>query len=163
MIDATGLFSSSPFYDGPRLTEAQVSAAEQELGVTLPRSYVGLLSIRNGGKLLRNCFATNFSTSWAPDHFKVRALLGIGGEWGIDASGGVGSRYLTREWDYPDIGVVIVETPSGGHDTVMLDYTASGPDGDPRVAYIDEDRVPRVISSTFEEFINGLVVESEFG
>lgn len=36
--------------------------------------------------------------------------------------------------------MVICDTPSAGHDTVMLDYSECGPEGEPSVAYIDEDR-----------------------
>lgn len=61
-----------------------------------------------------------------------------------------------QEWGYPDIGLVICDTPSGGHDTVMLDYSVSGPQGEPRVVYVDEDRVPRELAPTFEDFISNL-------
>lgn len=74
---------------------------------------------------------------------------------GID--GVYGSRYLVVEWGYPDIGLVLCETPSGGHDTVMLDYRASGPLGEPRVAYVDEDRSDVVIAETFSDFIANLI------
>jgi hypothetical protein len=35
----------------------------------------------------------------------------------------------------------------------MLDYSESGPDGEPSVVYVDEDRVPRRVAGTFAEFI----------
>jgi hypothetical protein len=86
--------------------------------------------------------------------------IGAGNEWGIDHE--LGSRYLIAEWDYPDIGVVAFGTPSGGHDTVMLDYTNLGPDGEPTVAYVDEDRVPRTIAGSFAEFLAVLRPESDY-
>ncbi|WTL18215.1 SMI1/KNR4 family protein [Streptomyces sp. NBC_01506] len=64
-----------------------------------------------------------------------------------------GSSYLIAEWEYPEIGVVICHTPSAGHDTVMLDYSVCGPEGEPAVAYIDEDRAPRRVAQSFEEFL----------
>ena len=39
----------------------------------------------------------------------------------------------------------------------MLDYTECGPEGEPRVAYVDEDRIPRRIADSFEMFIASLV------
>lgn len=150
------LFEDGDFYAGPPLDDAMVRRAEAALGVRLPRGYVEALSQKNGGVLKRRCFPTDFSTSWASDHFEIRALLGIGGDRGIDSPDG-GSSYLIEEWGYPEIGVVICDMPSGGHDVVMLDYSESGPEGDPAVAYVDEDRVPRRISSTFGEFISRLV------
>lgn len=81
--------------------------------------------MRNGGTPTRRRFPTPFRTSWAPDHIDISGLLGIGGgPFGIDTA--TGSRYLIREWGYPDIGVVICDTPSAGHDIVMLDYSESG-------------------------------------
>ena len=153
MIDP---FDEKDYYTGPQLTMSDVHRAEEALGYSLPSTYVQLLMHKNGGSLKSNLFATPFSTSWSDNHFKVRALYGIGGEWAIDSSDGSGSADLIEEWGYPKIGVVICLTPSGGHDTVMLDYSESGPEGEPSVAYIDEDRVPRRIADTFESFIAGL-------
>lgn len=135
MVD---LFEHDSTYTGPPITADMVTRAEQVLGRSLPRSYVEMLSLRNGGVPLRRCYPTRFPTSWADDHFEIRAILGIGGNWGIDSSSGHGSIDLIAEWEYPDIGIVICDTPSGGHDTVMLDYTDSGPDNEPSVSYIDE-------------------------
>jgi hypothetical protein len=155
MID--DLFAEGGSYTGPPVNDEMISHAECALGVRLPRSYVGALRIRNGGKLRLQCFPTKFPTSWAPDSFSVRALRGVGGTWGIDSDDGLGSDDLVEEWGYPRIGIVICVTPSGGHDAVMLDYSDCGSDGEPAVAYIDEDRVPRRVADTFEDFLNGLV------
>ena len=69
---------------------------------------------------------------------------------------------MIAEWGYPDIGVVLFNTPSAGHDTVMLDYSDVGPEGEPAVAYIDEDRIPKRVANSFSEFINGLVSCAQF-
>ena len=63
---------------------------------------------------------------------------------------------MIAEWGYPEVGVVICDTPSGGHDTVMLDYSEFGPEGEPAVVYIDEDRIPRRITDSFAEFVSQL-------
>ncbi|WP_106366064.1 hypothetical protein [Glycomyces artemisiae] len=82
-------------------------------------------------------------------------MPGIGGANGADAAVG-GSRYLIEERGYPDIGVVFAVRPSGGHDTVMLDYSRPAGGGEPTVAYIDEDRVPRTIATSLGDFVSGL-------
>ncbi|MFJ2926487.1 SMI1/KNR4 family protein [Streptomyces massasporeus] len=152
------LFEDQDFYTGDRLDAGMVLRAEQTLGVRLPLSYVAVLELRNGGVPKRRCFRTDFPTSWAADHFEIRALLGIGGKWGIDSSSGMGSADLIAEWQYPEIGVVICDMPSGGHDAVMLDYSECGASGEPSVAYIDEDRIPRTAASSFRDFWDRLVV-----
>jgi hypothetical protein len=155
-------FTDSTYYTGPPLTDEAVRQAEETLGYRLPKAYVDLLRVRNGGVPQRKAVPTSFPTSWAPDHMQVKAIRGIGGEWGIDSTTGLGSADMITEWGYPKIGVVIAQTPSGGHDTVMLDYSASGPGGEPAVVYIDEDRVPRRIADSFEEFLAKLVPASQF-
>lgn len=144
------------YYTGPPLNEDRVRQAERSLGVRLPSSYLAVLKKRNGGLVVTNCFPTRFATSWADDHFEVRALLGIGGSNGIDAGNGQGSADLIKEWGYPDIGLVICDMPSGGHDVVMLDYSSCGSLGEPSVVYVDEDRVPRTIAESFAQFIENL-------
>lgn len=153
-----GLFDEGSFYTGPILSDHMIASAEEALKVKLPEAYLDVLRVRNGGSLRENIFFTPFSTSWAEDHFEVRALLGIGGENGIDSMDS-GSRALIEEWGYPEIGVVIAECPSGGHDTVMLDYTKLDDSGEPTVAYIDEDRVARTVATNFSEFIGRLTVK----
>ena len=150
-------FEDDSYYTGPPLSEELVNHAEQALGVRLPHSYIELLAVRNGGVPRRRCFPTEFGTSWAPNHFEVRAILGVGGEWGIDATSGQGSADQIEEWGYPQIGVLISDTPSGGHDAVMLDYSECGGEGEPGVAYIDENRVPRRVADTFDAFLADLV------
>jgi hypothetical protein len=54
---------------------------------------------------------------------------------------------------------VLTDTPSGGHDTVVLDYRNAEP-GRPSVVYVDEDRIPRKIADSFEEFAEGLTTNS---
>jgi hypothetical protein len=156
VIGVPGFFEDDVTFTGAPLTDGMVRAAEESLGYRLPLSYVGLLRERNGGVPRRCCFPTPFRTSWAPGHIEIDAILGIGEcDWGVDAE--MGSAYLVPEWGYPDVGVVICATPSGGHDTVMLDYRGCGPQGEPAVVHVDEDRVPRQIAGDFQEFIDGLV------
>jgi hypothetical protein len=146
-------FGESTYYTGPDLTDELIAEAEARLGVKLPASYLDLLRVRNGGEPIRHCYPTPFPTSWAEDHIDIGALRGLGGTWGIDTPGPLSSSALIPEWGYPPIGVVICDTPSAGHDTVMLDYSA-GPD--PAVVYVDDDRIPTRIAATFAEFIAGL-------
>ncbi|MDG4824996.1 SMI1/KNR4 family protein [Asanoa sp. WMMD1127] len=150
-------FEDEDYYTGAPLNLETVRRAEETLGVRLPRAYVETLLVRNGGIPKRRCVPTSFATSWAPDHFEIRALLGIGGDWGIDTLATQEGGGILAEWGYPDIGVVICDLPSGGHDTVMLDYSDCGPDGEPSVAYVDEDRVPRRAAASFDDFVNRLV------
>ncbi|MFB6956448.1 SMI1/KNR4 family protein [Streptomyces sp. NPDC056309] len=93
----TELFEDSDYYTGPRLDRDMIRRAEEDLGVRLPRSYVEVLLLRNGGTPRYRCYPTSFPTSWAADHFEISGIRGIGGAWGIDSSSGRGSSYLIAE------------------------------------------------------------------
>ncbi|MFF5077126.1 SMI1/KNR4 family protein [Actinoplanes sp. NPDC000266] len=142
-------------WTGPPVDDGMVRRAEQTLGRRLPSAYVDVLRLRNGGVLAKNCYPTDFRTSWAADHFQMDVLLGIGYPEGADTQ----SAYLIEEWGYPPIGVVIGVTAAAGPDTVMLDYSTPG---EPAVAYIGEDRVPHRVAETFAEFMAGFVDEEQF-
>jgi hypothetical protein len=154
-------FTQDEYFTGPKLTAELVSDAERQLGYRLPRAYIDLLFERNGGRPVRRCFPMTARTSWAEDHIKIDALVGIGGTVGIVDDDGLGSAYMIEEWGYPRIGVVICAMPSGGHDTIMLDYRECGPSGEPAVVYIDEDRSIHPLARTFAEFLGSLVVCGE--
>lgn len=162
-MNMAGFLRPSERYTAPDLSPELVSAAEESLGYKLPQSMVDLLNDCNGGIPTRACFPMASPTSWASDHFQVKAVLGIGGRRGFYGEDSLfASDYMIGEWDYPDVGIVICMMPSGGQDTVMLDYSTVGPQGEPSVAYIDEDRVPQQIAPSFAEFVAGLRVCSEF-
>lgn len=147
-------FTSDRSFTGPPITTARIQKAEKALGRKLPASYLSLLEERNGGVPVRRCFRTSRRTSWANDHIEIEAIRGLSGEWGIDSKSGLGSQDLIEEWGYPDIGIVICHLPSGGHDTIMLDYRVRN--AEPSVVYIDEDRSILKLADTFEEFTRGL-------
>lgn len=150
-------FADDDYYSGPVLTPELIVLAEARLGYRLPAAYLQLLGERNGGVPLRRCFKTNVATSWAPSHVEVSAIRGISGRWGVDSLGGLGSQEMIAEWGYPPVGIVICDTPSAGHDTIMLDYSRCGPGGEPSVVYVDEDRTLVALAKDFSAFIENLV------
>nr|WP_150271420.1 SMI1/KNR4 family protein [Paenibacillus tepidiphilus] len=151
-------------YHSPPFDEELLASVEEELGYKLPASYVALMRQRNGGVPRNTCFPTEDSTSWAEDHIAIMGILGIGREKSYSLCGGLGSPFMIEEWGYPDIGVVICDCPSAGHDLVMLDYRACGRDGEPAVIHVDQESDYEItfLADDFEAFIRGLVSEEEF-
>jgi hypothetical protein len=135
-------------------TDEAVQRSEQILGVRLPGFYKRLLKVRNGGVPYRRFFDVDSQLNQLGYWNEIRRLVGVGGMRGID--GERGSRYTIPEWEYPEIGVVICDLISNGHDTIMLDYSQCGPDGEPGVAYIDDDRNIHQLSENFEAFWRSL-------
>jgi hypothetical protein len=124
-------WGDSDYFTGPPLTDAAVRKAEKRLGYKLPEAYLRLLRIRNGGSPRKPYFHIEGLAGWDTGYFQVDSLRGIGHkDWSIDTND-MGDNY-------PDIGLRICDTPSGGHDAVMLDYSECGPKGEPRVVHAEQ-------------------------
>ncbi|OMF90865.1 Imm51 family immunity protein [Paenibacillus sp. FSL R7-0273] len=138
-----------------------IASVEQELGYKLPASYITLMKQHNGGVPHNTCFPTNVPTSWADDHAAITGIMGIGRDKSYSLCGDLGSPFMIEEWGYPDIGVVICDCPSAGHDVIMLDYRHCGKDGEPEVIHVDQEADYEItyLAPDFETFIRGLVHE----
>jgi SMI1/KNR4 family protein SUKH-1 len=151
-------FDTATHFTGHPLTDAMIRAAEAKLGYKLPEAYLQLLRVKNGGSPSRQCFPTGRS-GWADDHVRIISIRGVGFPRGID-SHYQGSRFMIEEWGYPDVGIYLADTPSAGHDGIMLDYRECGPEGEPCVIHVDtEADAPeiQVLAPNVETFLRGLV------
>jgi len=161
----TDPFTESDYFTGPALTDEMIATDSKELGYRLPASYIRLIKIKNGGTLKRSCFPTSVPTSWANDHVALSGIRGIGGTWGL-TSETLGNRVMIEGWGYPDVGIVVGECPSAGHDVIMLDYRECGPQGEPRVIHVETETSDEpevlVLAPDFETFLLGLVDASQF-
>ncbi|GGH62879.1 hypothetical protein GCM10008014_39750 [Paenibacillus silvae] len=144
--------------------EAMVQSIEEELGYKLPTSYIQLMTAQNGGVPARTTFPTQEGTSWAENHIAISSIMGIGRDKMYSLGGEFGSRFMIEDWGYPDLGVVICDCPSAGHDVVMLDYRFCGPQGEPCVVHVDQESDYEItyLSPNFEVFIRGLLDEEDF-
>lgn len=151
-------------YQSESPTDELIASIEEELGYKLPSSYIALMKQQNGGIPKNTCFPTEEPTSWAEDHIAITGIMGVGREKSYSLCGDLGSQFMIEDWGYPDIGVVICDCPSAGHDVVMLDYRACGRDGEPEVIHVDQEDDYEVtfLAENFEAFIRGLVSEEEF-
>lgn len=136
-----------------------VASVEQELGFPLPDSYVALARIRNGGRLAEDRFRTARSNSWAADHIAVVGILAVGRTVPHSLCGPLGSPFMQEEWGYPRFGIGFADTPTGGHQQLMLDYRDLGADGEPRVVWVDQgaDYDDFLLAESFEAFVCDLV------
>lgn len=138
------------YYKLEPLTEKDVERTEEKLKIKLPKSYINLLKVQNGGYINYDSFPTDVPTSWADDHINVDHILGIGEENGI-----LESEYLIQEWELPK-NIVLVS--GSGHSWVALDYRNTKEE--PPVIYIDADSGQIIeLAPNFETFLNGLYVE----
>lgn len=167
-FDFTGFWDDCDYalkeYVAEPPTDELVASIEEELGYKLPASYIAMMKLHNGGMPVNTCFPTEDETSWSEDHIAITGIMGIGREKPYALCGELGSKFMIEEWGYPDIGVVICDCPSAGHDVVMLDYRACGRDGEPEVIHVDQENDYKItfLAENFEAFIRGLVNEDVY-
>lgn len=167
-FDFTGFWNdcehSRQNYQEPPPSDALIAELQAEFGYRFPEAYLALARRHNGGMLQRSCHPMDEPTSWADDHIQVTGLHAIGRQARYSLGGQTGTRFMQREWGYPDIGLVIGNCPSAGHDLVMLDYRHCGPQGEPQVVHVDQeaDYEVTVVAPDFATFIHGLVDEEAF-
>ena len=145
-------------YQSPPVTNELIEAVENELGFKLPDSYIELMKTSNGGIPNKRYFPTKEETTWG-DRIQIEGIFGIG----VDGScyslcGDNSNLFWIDEWGYPNFGVYICDTPSAGHDLIMLDYRKCGREGEPEVAHIDQERNYKIttITQDFETFLRDL-------
>lgn len=145
-------------------TEELIASVEEELGYKLPAAYIFMMKQHNGGIPHNSCFPTQEPTSWSDDHVAIEGILGIGRDKSYSLCGDLGSPFMIEDWGYPDIGVVLCDCPSAGHDVIMLDYRACGRDGEPAVIHVDQEADYQIthLADSFEAFIRGLVPDDVF-
>jgi len=151
-------------YETELITDEIVASVEGQLGFKLPESYVELMRFQNGGLPQRANHRAPRRTSWGDGRIMIEGIMGVGCRRAFSLCGHMGSKFWLREWGYPEIGIYFATTPSGGHDMVCFDYRNCMPDGEPRIAHVDQEWDYRitVVAENFEEFARGLLGDEAF-
>lgn len=144
--------------DFPKLTAEMVTIAEEKLKVKLPKLFIELLQLKNGGDTNEFAFPMKEKTAWAEDHVPLYELNGIITDNNIDTTINLLlNDYMTNEWGLPEKQVLLY---GEGHYWITLDYRKGD---EPTVRWIDVDQGEDIhMADSFEEFINGLVPMEEF-
>lgn len=147
-IDFNKLFNNeSEFakkYNHGKLTDNRIKEVEELLEYKLPKSYIELLKVQNGGYINKK-----YEKCW------LTAIYGIGANdksfYGLEEQ----FKLYKEEGEYPDIGIPFGETQSGGHDMYFMDYSSVGENGEPTIVRIDneENNAKYFVAETFRDFI----------
>ena len=139
-------------YVRPPPSDELIKQAEEKLGYKLPESYIWLMNRHNGGIPRNTCHPMTEKTSWSHNHIEITAIYAVDSL--VEATDNA-----VGMWEYPDIGVVICDCPSAGHDYIFLDYRDCSKDGEPKVVHVDQewDYKITIVADNFESFIRGLV------
>ncbi len=140
-------------YLQPKLTQRAIGSAETKLGVKLPRAYLDLLRIQNGGYLR----LTSISPNLAP----VDCIAGIGPQFPsiLDQDWSDVKAYMREERIRKPARIdALVPFCGDGHFHYCLDYRRSGPRGEPRITYIDIESfdTDKVVAPSFAAFLRKL-------
>ncbi len=104
-------------------SEERIGEIETYLDVRLPEDYRDLLRTTGGGDLAQgHCFLPgSFSGGWS-DGVLLVSIFGNGDGGMSNVDDELGSKYLTAEWGYPDVGMVLGLSASGGHDALLYNF-----------------------------------------
>jgi hypothetical protein len=167
-FDVSDFWEPSDYADNeyvePAPSDDVVRRLESKLGYRLPRTYVELARVQNGGIPKNTCHKTQQPTGWANDHVKISGIYSIGSTKPYSLGGMFRTQFWISEWRYPRIGIYFGNTPTAGHDMFCLDYRKCGPEGEPQVVNVDQEAGYRVVvvAANFEKFVRGLEPESAF-
>lgn len=143
---------------GKTPTDEDFEKVEKDLGYRLPESYKALMRIQNGGELRKNNFEGSFKRNWTSGSFDIEYISGVDSSKRYSLCGEFGSKFWIEEWKYPNIGIAICGTSSGGHDMIFLDYSDCGSEGEPCVVHIDQEGGYEItyLADNFKDFVDGL-------
>lgn len=134
---------------GP-LTNEMIERAEKTVGFKLPKSYVDLLKLQNGGLI-------NFNNAW------LTIIYGISPE--PNAYNGLEKEYkhYIEDWQYPrDIGIPFGQTQSAGEDLYYFDCRNLDLNNEPSIVRVDiETEEIYKVADNFKSFINMILNKFE--
>ncbi|WP_336782563.1 SMI1/KNR4 family protein [Paenibacillus illinoisensis] len=141
-------------------TDEQVEAVEERLVFKLPRAYVDMMKIHNGGVPRYRYIPVSEAGSAEKRLIEISGMLGIGQEKKHSLCGEEGSRFIIEQGGYPEIGVVLCKCPSES-EVIMLDYRASDNAGEPEVVHVDKENNYKItwLAPDFDTFVRSLVNE----
>ncbi len=140
------------FYYKGEINLEVLEQVQNELKQDLPKSYIDLMTQRNGFYLKKQYHPTTTPNSWANNSVHIGFLYGIGENPGLLDNG-----YLRKEWGIRSKKLIIIsdEPPT----FICLDYRKRK---NPSVVFIDVDQNQEIqLANNFDEFINGLVEKVE--
>jgi len=129
---------------------------ESVLGKKLPKSYIELMRHQNGGYLRKSAFLTKVKNCSAEGYIPVNLIAGLHSD-PSNVYGVLMTTFMIAEWGLPKHLVLFC---GDGHTWVALDYRENRTE--PEVTYFDVEMGQEIkLASSFEEFVNKLIVEPE--
>lgn len=157
-FDFTTFWSNSEYakqkYQLEPIDKEAIGEAKQESGYKLPQSYIEFMTVRNGGIPEKRYFTTHDEG----EPIEISGFFGISISQDNSIYIGDGIDFWVEEWGYPAFGIYICDTPSAGHELILLDYRSCGKEGEPKVVHVDQENDFKimVLAENFETFIRGL-------
>lgn len=151
-------FWGENYYNNPPLTEDMIAQAEAFLGCRLPKAYLDLLRVQNGGYLAEKmAFPLFEGANQVDDCVSIDDLSGIvplaeGQELNEGAHNILHTPYMLREWGLPEKQVLL---SGDGHTWLSLDYRDA--EDEPAVIWLDSEAgSEEFLAESFMEFFSKL-------
>jgi hypothetical protein len=117
-IKATEFWGAN-YYNNPPVLDANIAKAEAHFGKRLPKLYLDLIRIQNGGYTQGLAFPTKKPTSWAADHVPFEEMAGIVFRDDLPMHSIMVTDYMIKGWGLPADQILLA---GDGHTWISLDY-----------------------------------------
>jgi len=146
--------TDSDYYNLGELLDEDIQFAEEHFQVKLPKAYVDLLKLQNGGSLIFNALPIAFNRWDNDDYIETDHLFGIKKGEGI-----LQTDYFVKEWGINRKNIILI--CGDGHSWIALDYNSRE---EPSVIYIetDEERITEIYP-TFQAMLESLYLHEDEG
>lgn len=148
-IKVEELFRNDEKYRNPPFSDEELAQTAKAIGWKLPKSYVALLKIRNGGRIDYE----KYEDCWLAEIYGITprdGLIEMFDNW-------------INEWEYPNIGIPFGQTESAGHDMYFMDFGSVDENGEPRIVLVDNecDNCVTEVAKNLEEFLTKIYNREE--
>ena len=134
------------------LTKSVITKVEENLSIKLPKSYLDILYIQNGGYIIYDAHPSKIETSSGDMTIHLDHIKGLSDKRRL---GILETPSLITEWNLPK---KIVLFSGDGHSWVAFDYRENTQN--PPIIYIDqEENIIIKIANSFDDFLKNLFIE----
>ncbi|WP_397538485.1 SMI1/KNR4 family protein [Rummeliibacillus pycnus] len=141
-------------YKLKKLKVSDIKKAEKIFGINLPKEYIEILKVQNGGEIIYNAFPSPQPTAWDETSGYIDHIFGIGKDPGI-----LDTPYYIQEWEMPE-NIVLIS--GDGSEWIAFDYRHTKIN--PPIIYINNDSNEIItVADSFNEFISILYTQENTG
>ncbi|OPH33799.1 SMI1/KNR4 family protein [Moraxella equi] len=152
------------FKSNKKLSNAKIAEIESHFNCKLPRLYIDLMKIQDGGTPFADFCRPKEKSLWFPEDFWLQAFVALG-ECCYYSSLIDFNNFVVQEWSYPSKYVYFVNMDNYGNALLAFDYKGDKSRANPRIVHIFGENYNQetLVADNFKDFIARLQKPDEDG